>query len=318
MRIVVGTHGHCFDGVASAAVFTRLARAVDSKTAAFEYVGLGYGATQRRPDEQLFSGDRNAVLDYRFIASERLDWYFDHHRTAFGSAADRGAFDARRAAGRYHHDPDRGSCAGLVADVAREQFGVELEDLRPLIEWAERIDTASFASAEDAVRRDDPVRRMADVIEHYGGDELIGRLAAELAERPLAEVAGKKKLRKLYQPLERRHERFVERVKRKAERRGRVVLVDLTDSLLESVGKFVTYALFPDSTYSVIVGRLKGGPKISVGYNPWCGRPLDVDISAICARYGGGGHAVVGGVAFAAGELERAREIARVIADELA
>jgi hypothetical protein len=96
-----------------------------------------------------------------------------------------------------------------------------------------------------------------------------------------------------------------------------VVFVDLTETVLDTVGKFVTYALFPDSVYSVIVGLLKSGPKISVGYNPWSGRPLDTDISAICARYGGGGHPVVGGIAFGQHEVERARVVAQQIATEL-
>jgi len=70
--------------------------------------------------------------------------------------------------------------------------------------------------------------------------------------------------------------------------------------------------------YSVIVGLLKSGAKISVGYNPWSGQTLDRDISAICARYGGGGHPVVGGIAFKSSELDRARSVAREIAEELA
>src|SRR5258706_2495312 len=96
-----------------------------------------------------------------------------------------------------------------------------------------------------------------------------------------------------YKPLGKKHERFVERVRQKSQRQGRVVFVDLTESVLESVGKFVTYALFPNSVYSVIVGLLKSGAKISVGYNSWSGRPLDTDISAICARHRGGRHTVV-------------------------
>ena len=99
---------------------------------------------------------------------------------------------------------------------------------------------------------------------------------------------------------------------------GRVVLVDLTEKVLETVGKFVTYALYPDSMYSVTVGLLKTGARISVGYNPWSNIPRDTDISAICARHGGGGHPVVGGIAFAANEVDRARSIAREIAAELA
>src|SRR5690606_14062717 len=103
----------------------------------------------------------------------------------------------------------------------------------------------------------------------------------------------------------------------KAERRGRVVYVDLTEKPLETIGKFVTYALYPESMYSVVVVRLQRGFKISVGYNPWCGHSLDTDISSICARYGGGGHPVVGGISAADGQRERAQSIAQSIVDEL-
>lgn len=80
----------------------------------------------------------------------------------------------------------------------------------------------------------------------------------------------------------------------------------------------MAYALFPDSVYSVLAVRLRSGFKTSVGYNPWCGTELDTDISSICARYGGGGHPVVGGFSVADGERDRAQAIANQIANELA
>ena len=160
--------------------------------------------------------------------------------------------------------------------------------------------------------------RLVSVVEHYGDDGFYAQLVPELLQKPLSEVASSSAINERYKPLGKKHERFVERVREKSEVQGRVVFVDLTEALLESVGKFVTYALYPKSVYSVLVGVLKGGPKMSVGYNPWSGEPLDADISAICARYGGGGHPVVGGISFAANEVERARLVAREIAKELA
>jgi len=71
---------------------------------------------------------------------------------------------------------------------------------------------------------------------------------------------------------------------------GPVVLVDLTGELLEVAGKFVTYALFPASAYSVLVTRSKSKCKISIGYNPWSNLPRRHNIAEICERHGGGGH----------------------------
>lgn len=318
MRFVVATHGHCFDGMASAVLFTRLLRTVGPPPSEIEYRACGYGSGQARAEARLLNGDDNAILDYRFSPAQNLGWYFDHHRTAFLTDEHRAHFEERRSEGRYFFDPEYSSCTKLVADIGRERFGLQHDDLHHLIEWADRVDSASFDSAEQAVSRDDPLMQMVTVVEHYGDDAFLTRIVPELDRRPLLELAGSPEIREKYRPLGKKHERFVERVRNKGERRGRVVFVDLTESVLETVGKFVTYALFPDSVYSVIVGLLKSGPKISVGYNPWSGKPLDVDISAICARYGGGGHSVVGGIAFASNEVERARGVANQIANELA
>jgi hypothetical protein len=316
MRFVVATHGHCFDGLASAAVFARLISAIDSRPHEFEYRACGYGQGQARADARLLDGVDNAILDYRFANAPKLGWFFDHHRTAFQHDEDRGVFEQRKASGRYFYDPAYTSCTKLVADVAREHFSIDV-GLSDLVGWADRIDSASFDNAEQAVSRADPMMQLVSVVEHYGDDAFLQRMVPELLVKPIEEIARSEETRERYRPLGRKHERFVERVRHKGERRGRVVFVDLTETVLDTVGKFVTYALFPDSVYSVIVGLLKSGPKISVGYNPWSGRPLDTDISAICARYGGGGHPVVGGIAFGQHEVERARVVAQQIADEL-
>jgi hypothetical protein len=318
MRFVVATHGHCFDGLASAVLFNRFQCELGARTAEFHYRACGYSPGQAKADEALLDGDDNAILDYRFSPAKSLSWYFDHHRTAFSGPEDQAVFEERVANGRYFFDAAYSSCTKLVADVARERFGVDMSPLAELISWADRVDSARFESAEQAVSRSDPVMQLVSVVEHYGDDAFLRKWVPELLKRPLGELARSGEVQERYRPLGRKHERFVQRVRDKGERRGRVVFVDLTETVLDTVGKFVTYALFPDSVYSVIVGLLKSGPKISVGYNPWSGRPRDADISAICARYGGGGHPVVGGIAFGQNEIERARNVANQIANELA
>jgi hypothetical protein len=318
MRFVIATHGHCFDGLASAVLFTRLIRSLEGPLPAMEYRACGYGVSQLRADDGVLTGEQNAILDYRFWPSAKLSWYFDHHKTAFQSTEHRELYEARRDSGRFFFDAGYSSCTKLIADVARDRFGLHEPLLDPLVEWADLIDAARFESAEQAVSREKPVMRLVSVIEHFGDDNFLSHYVPLLLERPLAEVAAAREITDRYRPLGEKQQRFVTRVREKAERLGRVVFVDLTDAVAESVGKFVTYALFPESTYSVIVGLLKSGVKISVGYNPWSGKPLDQDISQICARFGGGGHPVVGGISFSHKEMDRARAVAREIARELA
>jgi hypothetical protein len=317
MRVVIATHGHCFDGLASAVIFERLHRHVAGPGAEYSRRGCGYGASQQRADEALLVGDENAILDYRFTPSERLGWYFDHHRTAFADDAARAAFEAAQSTRRYYYDADYGSCTRLVADVAARDFGLVAPELAELVRWADVIDTARFTSAEAATDRSEPVMQLVGVTEQYGDDRWLAELVPLLLERPLAEVAASALVRERWAPLAEKHDRFVERVRDKARRAGRVVAVDLTDQLLETVGKFVTYALFPDSLYSVVLGRTPSGLKLAVGFNPWNGASLDADISEICARHGGGGHPYVGGISFRVKELERARDVMREIVTEL-
>jgi len=318
MKLVVATHGHCFDGLGSAVLFTHLARALHEEPLDVTYRACGYGGGQARADDAMLDGDLNAILDYRYHPTDKLSWYFDHHRTAFETEESRQHFDQRQATGRFFYDAAASSCTKLIANVARERFDIDCSALDELVTWADRIDSARFGSAAEAVDRSDPIMQLVSVVEHYGDDAFLTRLVPELLTRSLRDVAARAEVKSRYRPLGRKHERYVDRVRKSSLRQGRVVFVDLTEEVLDSVGKFVTYALFPDSVYSVVIGLLKHGPKISVGYNPWSGRPRDADISSICARYGGGGHPVVGGIAFSNSEIDRARNVAREIAAELA
>lgn len=317
MRFVVATHGHCFDGLASAVIFSRLVRKVEGKGVELTYRAAGYGQGQKGVTSEILSGDQNAILDYRFLASERVTWYFDHHRTAFPLPGDRSYFDGRTPEGRFHYDAACTSCTKLVADVAGRQFGVGTDDLGDLIRWADVIDSAAFRTPADALDRTNPILRLAAVVERHGDDRLLEDLVPRLERERLEAVAGMKAVEQRYEKLAAPHDRFVQRVKERAVRRGQVVLVDLTDEPLETIGKFVTYALHPEAVYSVMVGLLQRGVKISVGYNPWSGRPCGVDISAICARHGGGGHPVVGAIQLPLDRLADARDIALEITREL-
>jgi len=317
MRLVCATHGHCFDGLASAVVFTRLAKALNPKLE-FEYHGCGYGIGQKRPSPALLNGDENAILDYRFDTANSLTWFFDHHRTTFLDDEHQRVFEERKQNARYFFDPEYSSCTKLIADIARTEFSQSFDDLEELVHWADVIDSARFESAAQAANRDHPVLKMASVVEHFGDDKLLRRLIQQLLTKPLSEVASARALQERYTPLGERHERFVERVRSRSVKRGRVILCDLTDAVVDVIGKFSTYALYPESEYSVIIGLLSNGIKISVGFNPWAGAERNVDISAICARWGGGGHPFVGGISFQKSDLEKARQVASEIADELA
>jgi len=156
------------------------------------------------------------------------------------------------------------------------------------------------------------------VIEHLGDDAFLTKMVPRLMTQPLDEVARSAEVAQAYEPLGRAHEAFVKLVEQRAHQVGPVVVVDLSDQLIEVAGKFVTYALYPQSAYSVLLSRSKTRCKISIGYNPWSPLPRQHNIAAICERYGGGGHAVVGAITLPVEKLEDAKALTRTIAEELA
>src|SRR6185295_2875939 len=97
-------------------------------------------------------------------------------------------------------------------------------------------------------------------------------------------------------PLLEEHEKSVEVIMTRAAFADGVVTFDLVGVGGDRYNKFIPYWLFPASRYCVAVTAGKSRAKVSVGSNPWAPVPRTHDISAICAKYGGGGHPVVGAV----------------------
>jgi hypothetical protein len=314
-QIAIGYHGHCFDGMASAALLTRLLRHQLGADLQFRYFGLDHQPGGSHVPEANLVGEINAVVDFRYSTSDKLTWWFDHHLTGLVGAAEHEHF-ARDRSGLKFFDPNYGSCTKLIADVARERFGLDLSvDSGDLIHWAHLIDTAGFPDAQTAVALREPALQLMTVIESHGDDAFIQRLSAG---EPLFEIARDPSVESLFKPLLALHERACEIIKQRALLRDGVVHFDLSDLGDDRYNKFIPYWLFPEARYCVAVTVGPNRAKVSVGTNPWAAVPRTHDISAICARYGGGGHAVVGAVSLGASEVDNARSIASDIAAELA
>lgn len=320
MNIVCGTHGHCFDGLASATVFSAwMAVRRPGWTVAIR--GFGYGTNQAKPSEKVLSGDENAILDYRYEPLERLTYYFDHHPTAFANEASRAHFETRRARepGNFVFEKEARSCTKLLHDALVRRGELESSAaMTALVEWADVVDSARFSSAAEATNLDEPRLQLVHVVEQFGDDELLGKLATRLLVSPMDEVASSPLVRTKFDSLRPGLTAYRERVKVRGEIRGSVVLLNLLDETLQTPAKFVQYSEFPAAIYSIIVSRLSSGIKISVGHNPWSGRPCEKDIGALCARFGGGGHFMVGGIAFPRDQAALAEAAALEICGELA
>jgi hypothetical protein len=308
-------HDHCFDGVASAATFLRFYREKVKPVADVELKGLAHRAGQLF-GEDVFTGDENAVVDFRFSADPRLTWWFDHHQSAFETPADEAAFKSD-GSGRKFWDPTAKSCTKFIARVTREKFGWDSSPLSELIEWAEVIDGALFPSPQTAVALTDPAMQLMLLIEATKDPGLCPRLIRELADRPLSAVLREKWVTEPLAPLLARHREIVATVGSRIQLDRGVAFYDLADLGADNVNKFIAYAADESTLYTVSVTRGPNRSKISLGSNPWKQPLRRHNLAKIAERYGGGGHPAVAAISFAPDALEQARAAARTIADEL-
>lgn len=317
-KVVIGYHGHCFDGMSSAVMLTRLMRHVDARDLAFTYRGLDHQAGGSFVPEDILAGDVNAVVDFRYTTSPKLTWWFDHHKSGLANEQEKGHFEADRSQKKFY-DPACSSCCKLIVDIAKKTFGFHAPELDDLLYWADMIDAARFPNAKFAVDLDAPALKLMTVIEAHGDDAFLAPRIDKLAQgATIAELVEDPQVQSLLAPLVEAHRTACETIRTDARMDGGVVTFDLIGkSAAERYNKFIPYWLFPDSRYCVAVSAGPTKTKISVGSNPWAPVPRTHDISALCAKYGGGGHPVVGAVSLGATEFEKGRAIAKEIADAL-
>ena len=316
MRLKILYHGNCFDGCASAALFARFfAEREGGRLEAIRYEPLHHQPGDAFPKDA-FDGDVNACVDFRYSTSPALHWWFDHHASAFPTPADRQAFE-RDATGHKFWDPAAPSCTGFLARTLAALEGWRADDLADLVRWADVIDAARFESPAQAVRLQEPALRIMTLLEATKDPLVPTRVIEAMQHRPLAEIAAEPWVTTPLAPVLERHRGAVDVVRQNARVEGGVVTVDLADTGLEGANKFITYDLFPEASYTVVVTRDPKRTKVSVGSNPWARPARPHDISKLCERYGGGGHAVVGAVSLGPDRLDDARRIAAEIATTL-
>lgn len=315
MTVKVLFHDGCFDGAASAAVFTRFYRERIDPAATFHYRGLAHKGGGPL-DERLFDGEVNAIVDFRYTTSPKLTWWFDHHVSAFQLPGEEAHFRADQS-GRKFHDPTAKSCTKFLCRVAREKFGFDDRPLAELVEWAEIIDGALFPDAHTAVMLEQPALKLMMVIEANPGPGLLPRIIEAMQDHSLEQIVAAPYVAGPLEPLYQKHLATVDLVRSRARLDRGVVFYDVADEDVGTLNKFISYDLFPEARYAVSISRGPGRAKISVGSNPWARERRTHDLARLCERYGGGGHPVVGAVSYPADQVEKARRDAAEILSEL-
>jgi hypothetical protein len=308
-------HNNCFDGLASAAVFSNFYSSAICKDCEFIYEGLAHRAGELFLDVQ-FDGDENTIVDFKYSIDPRLTWWFDHHQSAFLSKEDELHFRADKS-GKKFHDPTHRSCTKFIAEMLRKHFDFDSSRLNELIEWADIIDGAQFKSAQAAVELNEPAMKLMMVIEGVRDHSKINSLIKEFQHKSMDEIMKIGWVQDVFQTLYERHLRSIDIIRKSAQCVNRTIFFDVSSHDLEGYNKFIPYYLFPEATYCVGLSLSSFRAKISVGSNPWSIYPRTHNLAVLCERHGGGGHPVVGAISCAPDQLQKAGRIAQEIVAEL-
>jgi hypothetical protein len=315
VKVKVFYHDRCFDGASSAALFSRFYAERIRNDVDFVYSGLLHRAGSLF-NEADFDGDENAIVDFKYSSSPKINWWFDHHQSAFLSPEDAEHFEQDQSSRKFY-DPDFKSCTSFIATIAEQRFGFNPAPVAELVHWTDVIDGALYPDAKTAVEMKEPAMQLTMVIESTQDREFIPRLIPLLATQPLGEVVRNSLVAPLLPPLLERHRESINVLKERIESRDHTLFFDITDHDLEGYNKFVPYYLHPESIYSVGLSKSSFRVKVSVGSNPWAPSPPTVNLAKVCERYGGGGHARVGAISFDVTQHAAASKAAREIVEEL-
>ncbi|MBL4683138.1 MAG: hypothetical protein JKY37_01000 [Nannocystaceae bacterium] len=307
MRVNVLHHAACFDGVSSCALFTAFFERCVSADARLSY----FAKQHRRGDPYAdgdFDADQAAVLDFRYTMRDGLTWFFDHHQSAFQLPGEREHFDADRS-GKKFYDPTAPSCTGYIAKIASEQFGFDVSPHTELLHWAQMVDSADFPDPQMPVELAVPPLRLMTFAEQALRDpDTIAQFVRDLITRPLKDIAEAQYVVDALAPALARHAEDIQLIKSRLSLDAGVLQYMLLDQPPRAYNKFIPYYHHPKARYLVGVSiGPEGKIKLSAGYNPWLPpAEREHDLSALCERFGGGGHPYVGGITFDADREQQA------------
>lgn len=316
MKLRILYHGNCFDGVSSAALFTKFYRSQINQDVEIEYVPVMHKAGNFFDKNLLIDDGENAIVDFKYCADERLTWWFDHHQSAFLNDQDEQHF-RQNTSGKKFLDTSSKSCAEFIARIAEEKYGFTDDSMSELVHWAHIIDGALYESAAQCVELRTPALKLMQVIEGIKDEKFIEKIIVALTEKTIEEVLQDEEIQSELNPILERHWETLEEIKEKATYSRGVVRFDLSDNGRDGYNKFIPYYLYPQTTYNVALTRGPQRVKISVGSNPWAPRPRTHNIAEICESYGGGGHAVVGAVSLDPNDIEKGRQYMDEIVEKL-
>lgn len=287
-------HSPCFDGAVSAALTTAYLQHVKGYSEA-----CLHGVNYHLKDQWLATHLEHPCAVVDFLYHPATDYWADHHATAFLNEGCRRHYETRRGLDVFY-DGEATSCALLLW----RRWGDALPHLsahfEPLIHWADRIDSARYASVEEAILFKAPALQI-NLALGTSRDELFSqRLVHLMRDRSLDEIIVQPEVRNEFETGRNLQQRGLDRLKCDVETgamrltENGIVVFDIDFENI-SVSRYAPFYFYPQARYSAGIFRTGNDAKITTMRNPWMEFP-SAPLGQLCAQLGGGGHQRVGSI----------------------
>jgi len=299
-------HYPCFDGLVSGVLAWEFLE-TQEKWRVTEFVPANY----KLRDRWLMDKLRKPCAIVDFLYHPHADFWADHHQTSMLTTKAEVDFQRRKGKACLLFDDGAPSCAGLLYRRLK-RFLAHKPHFREMVRWAEKIDSASYSSVEEAILGDAPALRINRSLlleEEENGPGYAYFLMQQMRAHGLSHVAG---LREVIQ-RERKARRTLERGLKKAQQAaqmkpGQVVVMDIKKNRNQMVSRYAPYYAQPKARYSIGIVRSPDSIGITAMRNPW--RPFkSVALGRVFEKFGGGGHRRVGAVRLAPEESGRVKDV---------
>jgi hypothetical protein len=303
-------HAACFDGIVSSVMTADFLENRQGWTLN-QMIPASYDARSGWLSHDLLTPC--AVVD--FLYHPQAVFWADHHGTTFLNEEAKRDFERRRGSWLVYDDHS-GSCACLLRNHFAECFSFTDSRYGEMVEWADKIDSARYASVEEAILGDAPALRIRASLAAGNGQDFSKQLVNELRFNTLDQVAGlplvRERSEEVHSKIAAGLERFAPAVKLDD---GEIAVFDVTSQQGVMLSRYAPYHFFPGARYSVGVVRSPNGAKITAMRNPWREFP-SVNLGKIFENLGetfkdvgGGGHQRVASVILSGDQVRHAAPI---------
>ena len=236
-----------------------------------------------------------AVVD--FLYHPGVDFWADHHATTMVNNRAAESYRRRTEKQFLFFDNYARSCAGLLYEHLRKHLAHK-PHFKEMVAWAQKIDSAAYASVEEAILGDAPALKISRslVAEEKSTGDYANFLLCELRAHDLNHVAALPEVKRREESVRRKLEQGLKEVRSRTRvEEGDIVIVDARKNRGQMISRYAPYYAEPNARYSIGITRSRDRIGITAMRNPWK-KFRGISIGRALEQFGGGGHQRVGAV----------------------